>query len=98
MRPAWVYIIASKRNGTIYIGAATDLPLHIFQHKSGAVPGFTREYDCKLLVWFERHENIADARAFEQRMKKWNRAWKLKRIEEHNPQWLDLYPQLAASV
>ena len=98
MGTAWVYIMASGRNGTIYIGMTTDLPQRVFQHRSGMVPGFTREHGCKLLVWFQGFETIVDARAFEQRMKKWNRAWKLKRIEELSPQWRDLYPELASHV
>ncbi|UAB77445.1 GIY-YIG nuclease family protein [Erythrobacter sp. SCSIO 43205] len=95
-RPAWVYIVASQRNGTIYIGHSTDLAQRIHQHREGQVPGFTRKYECKQLVWFERFSNVIEAREFEQRMKKWNRAWKLKRIEERNPQWLDLYEGLAS--
>ena len=97
-RPAWVYIVASQRNGTIYIGHTTDLPQRIFQHRSGEVPGFTLTYGCKLPVWFERFERLVEARTFEQRMKKWNRAWKLKQIEERNPQWRDLYDELTSHV
>jgi putative endonuclease len=90
--------MANRRNGAIYIGMTTDLPLRVMQHKSGAVAGFTKEYGCKMLVWFQGFETIIDARTFERRMKKWNRAWKLKRIEELNPQWRDLYPELASHV
>jgi len=96
--PAWVYIVASQRNGTIYIGHTTDLAQRIFQHRAGEVPGFTQKYDCKRLVWFEQFDNVKEAREFEQRMKKWNRAWKLKRIEERNPQWRDLYDELTTHV
>ena len=96
--PAWVYIVASQRNGTIYIGHTTDLAQRIYQHRAGTADSFTKKYDCKLLVWFEQFDSIVDARAFEQRMKKWNRAWKLKRIEEMNPQWHDLYDELASHV
>ena len=98
MWTAWVYIMASQRNGTIYIGITTDLPQRVFEHRSGMVPGFTLEHGSKTLVWFQGFETIIDARTFEKRMKKWNRAWKLKRIEELNPQWRDLYPELASHV
>lgn len=77
--------MASQRNGTIYIGMTTDLPQRAYQHKSRMVTGFTREYGCTKLVWFQGFETIIDARAFERRMKKWNRDWKVKRIEEGNP-------------
>lgn len=97
-RPAWVYIVASQRNGTIYIGHTVDLPRRIYQHREGKMSGFAQKYGCKILVWFERFNTIRDARSFEQRMKKWNRAWKLKRIEERNPHWRDLYDELAAHV
>ncbi|MEO0643721.1 MAG: GIY-YIG nuclease family protein [Pseudomonadota bacterium] len=97
-RPAWVYIVASQRNGTIYIGHTTDLAQRIFQHRSSKVPGFTQAYGCKMLFWFERFETVVEARTFEQRMKRWNRAWKLKRIEERNPQWRELYDELASHV
>ncbi len=90
--------MASRRNGTIYIGVTTDLPQRAFQHRAGQAAGFTRQYGCKLLVWFEQFENLIDARTFEHRMKNWNRAWKLKRIEERNPEWRDLYPELASHV
>ncbi|MFA9200692.1 MAG: GIY-YIG nuclease family protein [Cypionkella sp.] len=93
-----MYIMASQRNGTIYIGVTTDLPQRAFQHRAGQIAGFTQRYGCKLLVWFERFENLVDARTFEHRMKNWNRAWKVKRIEERNPQWRDLYPELASHV
>ncbi|MEE4201842.1 GIY-YIG nuclease family protein [Erythrobacter sp.] len=98
MRPAWVYIVASQRNGTIYIGHTIDLPGRVHQHREGRVDNFTRQYGCKRLVWFERFDSIVGARTFEKRMKKWNRAWKLKRIEERNPEWRDLYEELAAHI
>ncbi|MEO6386737.1 MAG: GIY-YIG nuclease family protein [Croceibacterium sp.] len=93
---AWVYIVANRRNGAIYIGMTTDLPQRIFQHRAGRIAGFTQKYGCKILVWFQGFETIIDARAFEHRMKKWNRAWKLARIEALNPQWRDLYSELAS--
>src|SRR3546814_2046568 len=78
VRPGYVYIMASQKNGTIYIGATSDLPQRAWQHREGMIEGFTKDYGCKLLVWFEVFESIYDARQFEARMKKWNR-----RSEEH---------------
>jgi putative endonuclease len=90
VKAGYVYILTNRPNGVIYIGCTSDLAARISQHRSRAVPGFSRKYNCDKLVWFERFENLHDARQFEVRMKKWNRAWKVKRIEERNPQWLDL--------
>ncbi|MEM7703727.1 MAG: GIY-YIG nuclease family protein [Pseudomonadota bacterium] len=83
-------MLASERNGTIYLGVTRDLAQRLFQHREGLLPGFAREHKCRTLVWFERHENIHDARQREGRMKKWKRAWKLELIEKDNPQWMDL--------
>lgn len=94
-RSGYVYIMASGRNGTIYIGVTSDLAQRAWQHREGVIAGFTKHYDCKLLVWYLAFEDIQDARAQELRMKKWNRAWKLRAIEEMNPLWHDLYPTLA---
>jgi len=94
-RPGHVYIMASGRNGTIYIGVTSNLVQRVWQHREGVIEGFTKDYDCKLLVWYLAFEDIQDARAHELRMKKWNRAWKLREIEEMNPLWHDLYPTLA---
>jgi putative endonuclease len=94
-RPGYVYIMASGRNGTIYIGVTSNLAQRVWQHREGAVAGFTKDYSCKRLVWYLAFDDIQDARAYELRMKKWNRAWKLREIEENNPQWHDLYPTLA---
>lgn len=91
MRPGFVYIVASSRNGTIYTGVTSNLPARAYHHRNGLVPGFTRTHGCKLLVWFEAHDRIHDARARERQIKKWNRAWKLRLIEELNPTWRDLY-------
>lgn len=93
-RPGYVYIMASGRNGTIYIGVTSNLLQRVWQHREGVIAGFTKEYDCKLLVWYLAFEDIQEARAHELRMKKWNRAWKLREIEENNPLWHDLYPTL----
>ncbi len=90
MKHGYVYILTNRPGGVIYIGCTSGLASRIAQHRSGAVQGFTRKYNCHLLVWFEFFENLQDARQFEVRMKKWNRAWKVSRIEERNPQWNDL--------
>ena len=86
--------MASRKNGTIYIGVTSDLIGRAYQHRQGLVPGFTKQYGCKLLVWFEAHENLEDARLRELQMKEWKRSWKIRLIEENNLEWLDLYPTL----
>ncbi|MDB5680980.1 MAG: endonuclease [Sphingomonas bacterium] len=93
-KPGFVYIMASGRNGTIYTGVTSDLPGRAYQHRNGLVEGFTRKYGCKLLVWYEAHDDIQDARLRELQMKKWNRLWKLGVIEEMNPDWDDLFDSL----
>ncbi len=92
--PGYVYILTNKPMGTLYIGVTNDLPKRIEQHRAKAVSSFTKRFNCFELVWFERFENIEDARAFELRVKKWNRAWKVTRIVERNPRWLDLAREL----
>ena len=89
-----VYLLTSKRNGTLYTGVTSDLPARIHQHRIGAVRGFTRDYGVKLLVWFEQHPTMHAAITREKRIKKWNRAWKLELIEAHNPDWRDLAEDL----
>ncbi len=86
----FVYILASRRNGTLYIGMTDDLPRRIEAHKAGAVPGFTKKYRVNTLVWFEAHETREAAFIRERRLKKWNRQWKLELIESRNPDWRDL--------
>lgn len=86
-----VYIMASQPNGTLYIGVTSDLMQRVHQHREGAIDGFTAKYDCKTLVWFEQYEEMYAAIARERDIKKWRRAWKLRLIEEANPQWRDLY-------
>ena len=85
-----VYLLASQRNGTLYLGVTSNLPARIHQHRIGAVRGFTRDYGVKLLVWFEQHATMESAITREKRIKKWNRAWKLNLIEAENPDWRDL--------
>ncbi len=92
MEPYAVYILASGRNGTLYIGVTNDLARRVAQHKACAVPGFTRQYRVTLLVYAERFADVRDAIAREKQLKGWNRAWKLKLIEAGNPDWIDLDP------
>ncbi len=92
---AFVYIMASGRNGTIYLGSTDDLVRRVWEHRSGAIEGFTKRYRCKLLVWYEPHEDLMTARQREYRMKEWKRAWKLREIEGFNPDWDDLYERIA---
>ena len=92
--PGYVYIMASGRNGTIYLGVTSDLVKRAWQHRSGAIDRFTKEHGCKHLVWYEAHDSIEAARQRELRMKEWKRAWKLREIEGINPDWEDLYDRL----
>lgn len=93
-KSGYVYIMASRRNGTIYLGVTSDLPGRAYQHRNGLIDGFTRKYGCKMLVWFEAHDDIQDARLRELQMKKWKRQWKLREIETMNPDWEDLFESL----
>ena len=92
----WVYLLASRRNGTLYVGMTDDLARRVWEHRTGAVPGFTQKYSVKMLVWHEQHESRESAFQRERQIKKWKRAWKLQVIEKFNPQWLDLTEQLNA--
>ena len=94
MKSGFVYIMANRKNGTIYVGATSDLIKRVHQHRDGLVDGFTKENDCKRLVWFEAFDDLQMARQRELQMKEWKRAWKIKRIEEKNLEWVDLYPAL----
>ena len=93
-RAGYVYIMANWKNGTIYIGVTSDLAKRVYEHREGLVAGFTKRHACKRLVWFEAFDDIQQARQRELQMKEWKRAWKLKRIEEKNFDWDDLYPTL----
>ena len=86
-----VYILASKRNGTLYIGVTSDLTKRVWEHKNGMVEGFTKRYNVHRLVWYEIHESMESAITREKRIKEWKRAWKLELIEGANPEWEDLY-------
>ncbi|MFL6758408.1 GIY-YIG nuclease family protein [Sphingomonas sp.] len=94
MKAGYVYIMASRNNGTIYIGVTSDLMKRVWEHREGVVAGFTKRYGCKLLVWYEVFDDIQQARVRELQMKEWNRKWKIKLIEETNLDWNDLYPAL----
>ena len=94
MKGGCVYIMASGRNGTLYIGVTSDLVKRAWEHREGLVPGFTRKHRCKLLVWYEAYDDLQEARLRELQMKKWKRLWKLSAIELMNPDWRDLYPTL----
>jgi putative endonuclease len=89
-----VYILASKRNGTLYVGVTSNLIQRVWQHRSDLVDGFSRKYRTHPLVYFEQHATIADAILREKQIKKWNRVWKLELIESGNPYWRDLYPEI----
>jgi putative endonuclease len=90
MKMYYIYILASKRNGTIYIGATDDIERRVLEHKNKIFRGFTEKYNVTILVYFEKYETQDEAFTRERQMKKWNRAWKLELIEKENPQWLDL--------
>ncbi|MCK9201173.1 MAG: GIY-YIG nuclease family protein [Gallionella sp.] len=86
-----VYLLASQRNGTLYVGVTSDLVKRVWEHKNHVVDGFTKQYGVGQLVWYEVHETMESAIQREKALKEWQRAWKLKLIEEFNPDWTDLY-------
>jgi putative endonuclease len=90
----YVYMMASKRHGTIYFGVTADLPRRAWEHKEGIVPGFTRRYHIHNLVWFELHDTIESAIQREHNIKHWPRRWKTKLVDDMNPDWDDLYPTI----
>lgn len=93
-KPGFVYIMASGRNGTLYLGVTCDLPKRAWEHRKGVANGFTKEYGCKLLVWYEAYESLDAAKLRERQMKEWQRAWKINLIETMNPRWRDLAADL----
>ena len=95
MKMPCVYMLASKRNGTLYVGVTSDLVQRVWQHRSALVEGFTMRYRVHRLVWYEVHETMESAILREMALKKWNRAWKIRLIEEINPAWKDLYDAIA---
>ena len=93
-RSYYVYILASRIGGTLYIGVTNDLVRRVYEHKSGASEGFTKRHHVNRLVYFERFDEIEQAIHREKRLKKWPRAWKISLIEQDNPNWIDLYPEI----
>jgi putative endonuclease len=90
----WVYMLASRKHGTLYIGVTNDLIRRVYQHKEKILKGFTKEYSVVRLVWYETHDDIVAAIEREKKLKKWRREWKINLIEEDNPNWDDLYPAI----
>ena len=92
----YVYILASRRNGTLYTGMTENLLQRVWKHRNDVFPGFTKQYGVKMLVWYEQHDTREAALRRERQIKKWNRALKLELIERMNPAWRDLYDDIAA--
>lgn len=94
MREPAVYILASKPNGTLYIGVTSDLVKRVWEHKNQLVEGFTKKYHVHHLVYIEQHNDMLSAITREKQLKKWNRAWKIALIEKENPDWRDLWEDI----
>jgi predicted GIY-YIG superfamily endonuclease len=94
MKQPCVYIMASKRHGTLYTGVTSNLPRRAFEHREGLLGGFSKKYSCKILVWYELHESMIEAITREKQVKAGSRAKKLALIEALNPEWMDLYESL----
>ena len=92
----FVYLLASQRNGTLYLGVTNDIVRRVSEHRSKEIAGFTRDYGVTRLVWYETYPTSGEAIAAEKEMKKWRRAWKLAAIEANNPDWRDLWPEVSA--
>ena len=90
----YVYILTNKPNGTLYVGFSNDLARRAYEHREGIIPGFTKKYGLKTLVYFETFDDVNTALQREKSLKRWKRAWKIALIEEHNPLWVNLYPSL----
>jgi putative endonuclease len=95
MKQPAVYILASQRKGTLYVGVTSDLVKRIWEHKNELVEGFTKKYQVHRLVYFEQHQTMENAINREKQLKKWNRAWKIELIEKNNPHWRDLWQDIA---
>lgn len=93
-----VYVLASKRNGTLYVGVTSELPIRVSSHKQGLVEGFTKKYGVKMLVYYEFHGTMDGAITREKRIKEWKRAWKIRLIEEMNPGWVDLFDERTGAI
>ena len=96
-RRYYVYLLASRIGGTLYVGMTNDLVRRVHEHKSGAIPGFTKTHGVDRLVWFEQLDTAEAAIRREKRVKRYNRAWKVRLIEERNPDWVDLHPSIAGA-
>ena len=94
MNQYYVYILASQKNGTLYVGVTHDLKKRTYEHKNHLIDGFTNKYNVKFLIYFEIFNDINEAILREKRIKKWKRKWKLELIEKNNPQWKDLYEEI----
>ena len=94
MKQYYVYILASKKNGTLYIGVTNDIIRRTYEHRNGLIEGFTKKYNVKLLVYYEIHQDINEAIKREKALKKWLRKWKIELIEKSNPDWKDLYDEI----
>ena len=94
MKKFYVYLLCNKRNGTLYAGVTSDLVKRVYEHKNHLVNGFTKKYGVHRLFWFETHESAESAITREKQIKKWKRTWKLKLIEQYNPEWNDLYENI----
>ena len=94
MKKYYVYILSSKRNGTLYTGVTSDIIKRVYEHKQNVVEGFTKKYNIHVLVWYEIHDSAESAINREKQMKKWKRTWKLRLIEKDNPEWIDLYESI----
>jgi putative endonuclease len=94
MKEYYVYMMASKKNGTLYTGVTSDLIKRVYEHRTGAVPGFTKTYKVNLLVYYEVHGDVMEAIKREKNIQAWKRLWKIRLIEEGNPSWEDLYDKI----
>ena len=92
----YVYLLASKKHGTLYLGVTNDLVRRVYEHRAKVVAGFTKRYDVGKLVWFEIYGDVTSAITREKELKKWRRDWKIRLIEEENPGWVDLYPGISS--
>ena len=93
-KASYVYMLASARNGTLYLGVTSDLVNRIWEHREGVFEGFTKKYGIKHLVWFEVHTDVVAAITREKQLKKWHRDWKINMIQQWNPDWRDLYEEI----
>ena len=94
MKNFYVYLLCSKRNGTLYTGVTSNLVKRVYEHKNNLADGFTKKYNVHLLIWYEVHQTAESAIIREKQIKAWKRSWKLRLIEEHNPEWNDLYEDI----